>query len=102
MESGLITPSALIGTGTAKGVTSNRSEFWQAKFDTNIARDHRDMAALDALCWRIDVLWECQTKDVLSLEQQLRLLLDEERPLSLGEGTTEHPPLRGLVDESTN
>jgi DNA mismatch endonuclease (patch repair protein) len=89
--------------GCARSTTpKSRAEFWQAKFDANIARDHRDMAALDALGWRVAVLWECQTKDVLSLEQQLRLLLDEERPISLAEGTTEHPPLRDLVDESTN
>lgn len=89
--------------GCARSTTpKSRAEFWQAKFETNVARDRRDMGALDALGWRVAVIWECQTKDILSLEHQLRMLLDEERPLTLAEGTTEHPPLRDQVDESTN
>lgn len=48
--------------GCAKASTpkSNR-EFWEKKFVENIERDFRSMAALDALKWRVVVIWECET-----------------------------------------
>jgi DNA mismatch endonuclease (patch repair protein) len=49
--------------GCAKASTpkSNR-EFWEKKFAENIERDLRTMASLDALKWRVVVIWECETK----------------------------------------
>ncbi|MCH9687374.1 MAG: very short patch repair endonuclease [Deltaproteobacteria bacterium] len=42
-------------------------EFWQAKFDRNIARDRRVIRELKATGYDVVVIWECQTKrpDVL-------------------------------------
>jgi DNA mismatch endonuclease, patch repair protein len=36
------------------------SEFWKAKFDTNIKRDRRNARALHAAGWRVLVVWECE------------------------------------------
>jgi DNA mismatch endonuclease, patch repair protein len=35
------------------------SEFWKAKFDTNIKRDRRNARALRMAGWRVLVVWEC-------------------------------------------
>jgi DNA mismatch endonuclease (patch repair protein) len=38
-----------------------RTEFWSAKFEDNIRRDRRVAAELEALGWRCEVVWECET-----------------------------------------
>lgn len=38
---------------------ATRPEFWQAKFDGNVARDSRNQEALEAAGWRTAVVWEC-------------------------------------------
>ena len=38
---------------------ATRSEFWQAKFEANRARDERALAALAAAGWRTATIWEC-------------------------------------------
>lgn len=35
-------------------------EFWRAKFDENLGRDRRNIAALRKLGWRVIVIWECE------------------------------------------
>lgn len=50
-----------------------RPEFWQNKFQANIARDQRNLESLAALGWRTLVIWECETKD----PEALRLMLGE-------------------------
>lgn len=51
-----------------------RSEFWSKKFDANTARDALQAAGLQALGWRVDVIWECETKDASKIEHRLREL----------------------------
>lgn len=49
--------------GCPKATTpSSNIEFWQKKFADNVARDARDRAALEALGWRVLVVWECELK----------------------------------------
>lgn len=36
-----------------------RPEFWQNKFDQNVARDTKNKSALLAMGWRVLELWEC-------------------------------------------
>lgn len=38
---------------------STRPEFWQAKFEANIARDNAVRATLLAEGWRVATVWEC-------------------------------------------
>lgn len=38
---------------------STRPEFWQNKFDQNVARDTKNKSALLAMGWRVLELWEC-------------------------------------------
>ncbi|RIL04472.1 MAG: very short patch repair endonuclease [Proteobacteria bacterium] len=50
-------------------------EFWQNKFDANIARDRRALEELQARGFRTVVIWECQTETAAQLERTLRAAL---------------------------
>lgn len=49
-----------------------RADFWQAKFETNVARDAAAAEQLAALGWNVLVLWECETRDAAGVEMALR------------------------------
>jgi DNA mismatch endonuclease (patch repair protein) len=38
----------------------SNTAFWTTKFETNVARDRRNLQALQGLGWRIFVVWECE------------------------------------------
>src|SRR5688500_5473333 len=40
-----------------------RVKFWTDKFATNVARDARNVGALESAGWRVGTLWECETRD---------------------------------------
>ena len=44
---------------------------WAKKFDANIQRDKRDIAAILKLGWRALVIWECQTRKEATLDSCL-------------------------------
>jgi DNA mismatch endonuclease (patch repair protein) len=48
-----------------------RVEFWQTKFDANVARDDSAVKQLAALGWHVLVLWECETRDPGKVEEAL-------------------------------
>ena len=48
-----------------------RPEFWISKFNSNVARDRRNLVAMDTLGWRTLVIWECETEDPALLERLL-------------------------------
>lgn len=54
-----------------------RTEFWQEKFDRNVANDRKHKEELKTMGWRVITLWECELKknsfeDTMNrLEQQL-------------------------------
>ena len=54
--------------------------YWNAKFEANVARDQRNLAALEKMGWRVHVIWECQLKKdcVEATFAQLLPLLKEE------------------------
>lgn len=47
------------GNATSPGT---RSEFWQAKFAANEARDERNTRELKAAGWKVVIVWECETE----------------------------------------
>lgn len=49
-----------------------RQDFWLPKFAANVERDSRKEAQLQELGWRVLTVWECETRDLQSLEQRLR------------------------------
>lgn len=55
---------------------SRNRDFWLAKFERNIARDAHAIASLASDGYRVAVVWECETRDVLKLTQSLASWLD--------------------------
>ena len=48
-----------------------RPAFWASKFEQNVARDYRAIGALQAMGWRVVVIWECETEDTRMIERRL-------------------------------
>ena len=45
-------------------IPQTRQQFWEEKFLTNIRRDNENIDALQALGWKVKVVWECETKGI--------------------------------------
>lgn len=52
-------------------VPATRTEFWNRKFEENVIRDRKVKRRLRGLDWRVVAIWECQTRDVIQLEELL-------------------------------
>lgn len=48
-----------------------RAEFWQAKFDANVARDAAVEKTLTDAGWTVIVIWGCETRDSAKLAVRL-------------------------------
>jgi DNA mismatch endonuclease (patch repair protein) len=67
---------------------ATRREFWATKFQQNVERDARTLAALQTAGWRTAVVWECATRGGLSEHAVTRLkawLTSDEPTFELGE-----------------
>ncbi|RWP70312.1 MAG: DNA mismatch endonuclease Vsr [Mesorhizobium sp.] len=49
-----------------------RPDYWQPKLAGNVERDARNTSALQALGWRVETIWECDTRK----EHLLRARID--------------------------
>lgn len=54
-----------------KSLPSNNGEFWQKKLSDNKVRDQKNINDLHELGWKIFIVWECEIKDIKSLNQKL-------------------------------
>ncbi len=50
-------------------------DYWLAKVARNKARDAAAEAALMALGWRVETIWECDLKDAEALRVRLEAML---------------------------
>jgi DNA mismatch endonuclease (patch repair protein) len=50
------------------------TEFWNKKFANNTQRDMRNLEDLTNRGWRVEVIWECETKDKIRLASRLKSL----------------------------
>jgi DNA mismatch endonuclease Vsr len=57
-----------------------RADFWQEKFRATVARDARNITALEARGWAVMVIWECEVKEI-ALRERLSTFLG--RPLTV-------------------
>jgi DNA mismatch endonuclease (patch repair protein) len=65
-------------TGCPKStMPKTRKEFWVDKFDRNVERDRRKDTELRQLGWNVCTIWECETRDLGTLELRLRMWLGE-------------------------
>ena len=52
-----------------------RQEFWRDKLDGNVRRDRLNQAALREMGWAALVIWECETRDVDRLVEEVTAFL---------------------------
>jgi DNA mismatch endonuclease (patch repair protein) len=68
---------------------STRQEFWQAKFEANVARDSAVRTTLLESGWRVATVWECALRKpdqvVASVELLSAWLLSDEGQIEIGE-----------------
>lgn len=53
-----------------------RKEFWDAKLAGNIERDKRNIQQLEAMGWRVAVIWECAIKKKSAFEDTMSSLIN--------------------------
>ena len=53
----------------------SRVDFWLPKLARNVERDLAAQQALQALGWRVAIVWECHTKDREFLRNEIRITL---------------------------
>ena len=59
---------------SARVPKANRDD-WTGKIGRNRSRDAKTRAALEAMGWRVEVVWECDLKAAEALERRLASLL---------------------------
>ena len=57
----------------------SRVEFWTEKLEGNRARDEANVTSLEAMGWKVLVLWQCQLKDREWLANALRVAVDSSK-----------------------
>ena len=55
----------------------SRMEFWDKKFQQNVERDKSNRQNLEKLGWKVVVIWECETKDIIKLNEIIRNAFSE-------------------------
>ena len=53
----------------------SNQRYWRSKIDRNRTRDAESMASLQALGWRVMVVWECESRDLGPLAIRLKHFL---------------------------
>ena len=53
-------------------IPTTRAEFWKKKLLNNVARDRAAVAALTVQGWRVEIIWECETRNGELLRRRLR------------------------------
>lgn len=50
----------------------SRADFWQKKFDGNVARDRAAIISLQNQGWKVAIIWECETRAGADLRSRLQ------------------------------
>jgi len=64
---------------SAAALPETNRVYWEAKQQRNSARDRRSIRALRRAGWRVLVIWECQTRNVVKLQERIRRFLSEQK-----------------------
>jgi DNA mismatch endonuclease (patch repair protein) len=68
-------------TGCSKaGKPKSKVDFWEKKFDRNIARDAEAVALLEKMGWAVSIIWECETKSAPSLRARVAEAISRGKP----------------------
>lgn len=57
----------------------SNAEFWNRKIDGNIKRDAKVQRELKSLNWKSLIVWQCQTRDLQTLQKRLEQFLTTEK-----------------------
>lgn len=57
----------------------SNAQFWMDKLEGNARRDTLAMAALNALDWKVLIVWECEVSDQSALARKIRSFLEPEK-----------------------
>lgn len=60
-------------------VPATRAEFWAAKRAGNVARDKNKRDELKSAGWRVETIWECETRSEEGLRSLLERVLRHQR-----------------------
>ena len=55
---------------------ATRTEFWQSKFASNVARDRASVKALINSGWRVAIVWECSLRNSVGVQEIADMLSD--------------------------
>lgn len=73
--------------GCSKASTpKSHTDFWQGKFDTNVARDQRVSIELAAAGWRVMTIWECETKSLDLIVRKLATVSSSQKETCANDG----------------
>tara|TARA_R110002049_G_scaffold251918_1_gene426347 strand:+ start:1955 stop:2386 length:432 start_codon:yes stop_codon:yes gene_type:complete len=50
----------------------SRIEFWEKKFATNLKRDLENQKLLKNCGWKVRVIWECETRNLIELKKHIQ------------------------------
>ena len=53
-------------------VPKSNAEFWARKFNANVRRDQSNCRDLEAMGWRVVVLWQCEVRTIEAAMEALR------------------------------
>ena len=73
-------------------VPKTNTDFWMNKIDTNRIRDQKKISELEAMGWKVIVIWECELKkDIveITLNKLVGLLLDKDNDIFILVGFVE-------------
>lgn len=56
-------------------IPKSRIQYWRPKLQGNQRRDKRNARALEALGWKIFVVWECEVQDLKRIKRDLSKFL---------------------------
>ena len=56
----------------------SRINFWRSKLKANVERDARNLASLEAMGWRVLIVWECEMKSPDVVGQKVRDFLEQQ------------------------
>lgn len=57
----------------------NREDFWRAKLARNVERDMKAGLQLRSEGWRVEIIWECETRDTMQIRERLEKIFTRSR-----------------------
>lgn len=61
----------------ARSEAKSNKNYWGPKMDRNAERDKRNLEMLEAAGWDVLVIWECELRDMATVESRLASFLGE-------------------------